>query len=587
MTTVEDTAKDTTKDTGDTDKGDRDWESMYGQVVWAKIPSSPWWPSYVFDPDTIANSGIRNAGQKKVGKEYVVYFYGTDPSSCFGFVKKSGIIIYDDAKGKKHATQAIAKKYAESFAAAMVFAEEEMSKPIGERASWCERYVPPAKPRKSYVKKAAKVINEKDSSQVKKKRGRKPKKIETEVENGVDYFAEPDFDMLSLPSEPGDLPELLNSEEELEQDLEQEENDDDVDEEYASEEDSEPIVKKKRGRPRKNAKMAEDTSHPSDENDKNRKEAKPKLKKQKEMKEPARKKARIEKPEKEKKEKKEKKPVKEKKKKKENEIVTGEEESKIDRVLRLIALTRLSTELNSPDAERAVRCMRKLSTIAMTLQELSDTGAASLVNSLRKHPDTSVAKAARELREVWMDQFKEPEKTNVVSNVANSAKVEKTQTPAIDRPNGNSTVKVVERVPSTFLPKPEIAATNTTRSSFKDILGLIGNSKQDDKVEEKGFNIDKLPENIRNSTIRMNAVRFLFEGLSALAVAVRVEEQAYQLFSQSNEKNKYFECVTKCGVLLKKKDYDDVRKRLLANCSDTEMITILSQSFSYIKPLSE
>ena len=54
---------------------------LFGEVVWAKSGSCPWWPSYVYDPATLPRN-LKAAVQKarKIveasnGKKHLVYFF--------------------------------------------------------------------------------------------------------------------------------------------------------------------------------------------------------------------------------------------------------------------------------------------------------------------------------------------------------------------------------------------------------------------------------------------------------------------------------------------------------------------------------
>ena len=48
--------------------------ARFGEVVWAKLGTFPWWPGYIYDPRA-CNSKLRDMAQKSLSSKYLVYFY--------------------------------------------------------------------------------------------------------------------------------------------------------------------------------------------------------------------------------------------------------------------------------------------------------------------------------------------------------------------------------------------------------------------------------------------------------------------------------------------------------------------------------
>ena len=51
-----------------------DITSRYGEVVWAKMQGSPWWPGYVYDP-RLTTGAVREGGYKDCTSKYTIYFF--------------------------------------------------------------------------------------------------------------------------------------------------------------------------------------------------------------------------------------------------------------------------------------------------------------------------------------------------------------------------------------------------------------------------------------------------------------------------------------------------------------------------------
>lgn len=110
------------------------WKEMYGEVVWAKVGSFPWWPCYIYDPEEMpAEIGVIKQGMANIGKQYSVYYYG---DSNYGFTKPNMIKPYSDANREIYSTQKVGKRYAESFATALQLADKDVLLPKMNRVAW-------------------------------------------------------------------------------------------------------------------------------------------------------------------------------------------------------------------------------------------------------------------------------------------------------------------------------------------------------------------------------------------------------------------------------------------------------------------
>lgn len=111
-----------------------DWSSLYGDIVWAKCGTFPWWPCFVYDPvklPSTSQKSVREKAKKLNGKQHVVYFFA---DSTYGYCAPKNIQPYnEETKGKFAST---GKKNKEQFDNAMRIAEEQLALSKEERVSW-------------------------------------------------------------------------------------------------------------------------------------------------------------------------------------------------------------------------------------------------------------------------------------------------------------------------------------------------------------------------------------------------------------------------------------------------------------------
>lgn len=110
------------------------WEDMYGEVVWAKAMSFPWWPCYVYDPDEVPGDKevVLKAAKNKY-KQHCIYYYG---DKSYGFVPLKSIKPYDEVNRAIFGKQKVNKAYQASFALAMDQADVDVLLPKRNRVSW-------------------------------------------------------------------------------------------------------------------------------------------------------------------------------------------------------------------------------------------------------------------------------------------------------------------------------------------------------------------------------------------------------------------------------------------------------------------
>lgn len=110
------------------------WEDMYGEVVWAKFGT--WWPTYIYDPSKMPSNApeqIKNTAEKKIGKSYVAFFFG---SNEYAFVAKSSVVPYLENRDKYSSSQKMAGKYLKLFPSALEIADQEVVLPKEQRLMW-------------------------------------------------------------------------------------------------------------------------------------------------------------------------------------------------------------------------------------------------------------------------------------------------------------------------------------------------------------------------------------------------------------------------------------------------------------------
>lgn len=127
------------------------FSDMYGKVVFAKVGTYPWWPALVCDPSDKSldmKKPIRDKGKKVVGKTYVIYNYG---DGNYGFCDKKQLQLFSAESLEKVRTANKTKlkgAYVESFERGVTEATQDCAVPQNRRAAVMRKYIienpPPA-----------------------------------------------------------------------------------------------------------------------------------------------------------------------------------------------------------------------------------------------------------------------------------------------------------------------------------------------------------------------------------------------------------------------------------------------------------
>lgn len=171
-----------------------DWSALYGDIVWAKFGTFPWWPCIVYDPAKLPSSsqkGVREKAKKLEGKQHVVYFFA---DKSYGFCIPKNIRLYNEETKAQLAAQSISKKYKDTYVQAIIMADEQSALPKQERLSW--HYTASSKEDSSDDECVQQ--DEASSEEKPKKKGRPPKKrVPAAPQDSNDselYFEEEPYD---------------------------------------------------------------------------------------------------------------------------------------------------------------------------------------------------------------------------------------------------------------------------------------------------------------------------------------------------------------------------------------------------------
>lgn len=110
------------------------WESRYGEVVWSKFGSFPWWPSCILDPKKVlSRDACKGQAVSSTGKTYTVYFYG---DGTLGFITPSNLKPFNEENTNKFRNQKLPKAYLTLFPEAIARANAEILLEKEQRLAW-------------------------------------------------------------------------------------------------------------------------------------------------------------------------------------------------------------------------------------------------------------------------------------------------------------------------------------------------------------------------------------------------------------------------------------------------------------------
>lgn len=244
------------------DASNDSWSARYRDVVWVKFDKSTWWPSYVYDPKLIWSShSISRAkvlAEQAKGK-YTVYYYG---DRSFGFISAKDMKPYNESTKRELAHQKIGKRYEDSYANSIQEADQDILLDKNDRLkAYFEMYGIDRITGEELVKyeeNTAKMDDDEElpqEVQAPRRRGRPPKNKSahtepstSKVKEGQAHSKEGENEGAGNDKEGEEDEENDESEHEEQQ---QEEEEQEFDEEF-SDDDSEFGVKRKPKRPRGN-----------------------------------------------------------------------------------------------------------------------------------------------------------------------------------------------------------------------------------------------------------------------------------------------------------------------------------------------
>ena len=432
-----------------------EWKKSYKTVCFAKGTSKfPWWPVYIFDPSTMDPGGLRDGALKEIEKKHIVYYYGCDAKSAFNYVPSKNIMPYNDEMLKEYKGQKMNKnlltryeeglklaaadsklepderastmvsKFAKRLATLSKQQEKRRKQKIRERKAIAKEAKQAKKGKtatkrkattkgKTVTKAKGKVTARKSKAAAtpkKKSNAKSAKKVDSKkdnVDDDDDDDDEEENDGMAIQTDEIDEKEKVvdrEDEEDEEEDVNDDDDDDDDDEDYEAES-SKSKDKKKEKVPAKSVKSQSKSSLISDsESDSESKKKKEAKKSKADAKEKKKQQEKVEAKKKSELLAKQKKEEKEKVDQRKQQIL--QQESKVDRAKRLTSLLGLhSKKGGSTDIDKCVKTLEKLDKMDLNLEELKQSEAALMLNSLKKHTNSKLAKAAGELRIKWKQMF--------------------------------------------------------------------------------------------------------------------------------------------------------------------------------------
>ncbi|RYH18067.1 hypothetical protein EON65_27705 [archaeon] len=112
---------------------DEEWSSRFGEIVFGKFATFPYWPCCIVDPTRLnEKKDVINKGLKVAGKQYTVLFYG---ETSVGYINLDRIKPYNEETKADMLKQNLKKTEAD-FLKAIQDADYEMLLPVKDRCKY-------------------------------------------------------------------------------------------------------------------------------------------------------------------------------------------------------------------------------------------------------------------------------------------------------------------------------------------------------------------------------------------------------------------------------------------------------------------
>eukprot|EP01039_Chlorochromonas_danica_P004625 gene4625-5067_t len=489
------------------------WESRYGEIVFAKSGTFPWWPSCIVDPRRLREKrAVIAKGVNHIGRLYTVYYYA---DNTVGFVGEKSLRVYDEQSKQQLSGQSLGD-YANLYPEAIARADADLLLEARERVAWCTEPLVEASRKSPEVEEEEVEVVEEEERQ-KKKRGRPPKKKAEVVLTVTESTAE------TKPEEKEEAGEVEGKEEEVV--VVEEEEEELLEESEASSDFSEPKPRRGSGRgsgsDRGRKRLLVNLKRTSTGRGRGRPPKKTKQEEEQEGEQEqeeevvavsARKKAR--------------------RRSRSDDIAPPpppgsaklfDEESRSDRLVRLVRILQSTTSPEALDLPRALKTLDKLDQVDFSLAELKETGVARVVKALAKgHANADLRSRAQSLYLKFQQQAQTLQTATSSSSTTTAAAVV-----VVPR---DTTVEI-----ATAVSPEEVKAAEVV-----------------------------IPETIQQNPVRLRAVRLLREGLEDLSLAIGLEEALQATFAT---KPTYFESLARFYSLCKsmKEESREIVRQGLAN----------------------
>lgn len=218
----------------------------------------------------------------------------------------------------------------------------------------------------------------------------------------------------------------------------------------------------------------------------------------------------------------------------------SKEETKEERVIRLLRIVEMCTSDESLDKPRALKTLEKIEQIDLTLSEIrSFLSYARIIKRIsEKHSDQLIREKAALIMQKW-------------KGVSGNGR------------NGSSGGLEGSTV------------TNVSSSNLSS-LAVETVARAEEGKEEAGFNVAALPTEVAENPIRLRALRLLYEVIASQSVASKLEQAIFDTFAQ---KPTYFEAVIRFHTAWKDQTPLEAQQKVLAGLANTR--AMMHDTFEY------